>query len=173
MCAKLRTLPVFNMPTRSDAEIQLKKLIEKYGKTVPDLSSWLENELPEDFTVFNVKPDSLNACQKLRTTNMVEFQNKELKKRIRYIRVFLRNLYSESQRRSWSNWTKNVLPMGRSIWKVDCRDSENLQKKRYVATGIYRMVCDVELEPTHIFRYKILSLACLPFHQPRIKITFM
>ena len=24
---------VFNMPTRSDAEIQLKKLIEKYGKT--------------------------------------------------------------------------------------------------------------------------------------------
>ena len=43
---------VFNMPTRSDAEIQLKKLIEKYGKTAPDLSSWLENELPEGFTVF-------------------------------------------------------------------------------------------------------------------------
>ena len=100
MCAKLRTLPVFNMPTRSDAEIQLKKLIEKYGKTAPDLSNWLENELPEGFTVFNVEPDSLNARRKLRTTNMVEFQNKELKKRIRYIRVFLRNLYSESQRRS-------------------------------------------------------------------------
>ena len=79
---------VFNMPTRSDAEIQLKKLIEKYGKTAPDLSSWLENELPEDFTVFNVEPDSLNARRKLRTTNMVEFQNKELKKRTRCIRVF-------------------------------------------------------------------------------------
>ena len=39
----------FNMPTRSDAEIQLKKLIEKYGKTAPELSSWLENELPEGF----------------------------------------------------------------------------------------------------------------------------
>ena len=79
---------VFNMPTRSDAEIQLKKLIEKYGKTAPDLSSWLENELPEGFTVFNVEPDSLNARRKLRTTNMVEFQNKELKKRTRCIRVF-------------------------------------------------------------------------------------
>ena len=78
----------FNMPTRSDAEIQLKKLIEKYGKTAPDLSSWLENELPEGFTVFNVEPDSLNARRKLRTTNMVEFQNKELKKRTRCIRVF-------------------------------------------------------------------------------------
>ena len=79
---------MFNMPTRSDAEIQLKKLIEKYGKTAPDLSSWLENELPEGFTVFNVEPDSLNARRKLRTTNMVEFQNKELKKRTRCIRVF-------------------------------------------------------------------------------------
>ena len=79
---------VFNMPTRSDAEIQLKKLIEKYGKTAPDLSNWLENELPEGFTVFNVEPDSLNARRKLRTTNMVEFQNKELKKRTRCIRVF-------------------------------------------------------------------------------------
>ena len=53
---------VFNMPTRSDAEIQLKKLIEKYGKTAPELSNWLENELPEGFTVFNVEPDSLECA---------------------------------------------------------------------------------------------------------------
>ena len=39
--------------------ISLKKLIEKYGKTAPELSNWLENELPEGFTVFNVEPDSL------------------------------------------------------------------------------------------------------------------
>lgn len=77
------------MPTRSDAEIHLKKLIEKYGKTASDLSKWLETELPEGFTVFNVEPDSLNARRKLRTTNMVEFQKKKLKKRTRCIRVFL------------------------------------------------------------------------------------
>jgi len=28
---------------------------------------------------------------------------------------------------------KSGLPMGKPIWKVDGRDSENLQKKRYVA----------------------------------------
>ena len=84
----LRAQTGWDYTTRSDAEIQLKKLIEKYGKTAPDLSSWLENELPEGFTVFNVEPDSLNARRKLRTTNMVEFQNKELKKRTRCIRVF-------------------------------------------------------------------------------------
>ena len=79
---------VFNMQPWSDAEIQLKKLIEKYEKMTPDLSSWLENEVPEGFTVFNVEPDLLNACRKLRTTNMMEFQNKVLKKRIRYVILF-------------------------------------------------------------------------------------
>ena len=92
---------VFNMPTRSDVEIQLKKLIEKYGKTAPDLSNWLENELPEGFTVFNMAPDSLNARRKLRTTNMVEFQNKELKKTDKVLEYSpTRNLCSGSQRRS-------------------------------------------------------------------------
>ena len=62
-----------------------KKLIEKSGKTAPELSSWLENKLLEGFTVFNVKADSLNARRKLRTTNMVKFQNKELKKLTRCI----------------------------------------------------------------------------------------
>ena len=42
-----------------------------------------ENELPEDFTIFAVR-EPLNAGRKLRTTSMVEFQNKELKKRIRF-----------------------------------------------------------------------------------------
>ena len=92
---------VFNMPTRSDAEIQLKKLIEKYGKTAPVLSSWLENELPEGFTVFNVEPDSLNARRKLRTTNMVEFQNKDLKNGQGVLEYpSTRNLCSGSQQRS-------------------------------------------------------------------------
>ena len=92
---------VFNMPTRSDAEIQLKKLIEKYGKTAPDLSSWLENELPEGFTVFNVEPDSLNARRKLRTTNMAEFQKIELKNAQDVLKYSLeKNLCSGSPRRS-------------------------------------------------------------------------
>ncbi|MCI7643224.1 MAG: hypothetical protein MST10_02555 [Lentisphaeria bacterium] len=42
-----------------------------------------ENELPEDFTIFAVR-EPLNAGRKFRTTSMVEFQNKELKKRIRF-----------------------------------------------------------------------------------------
>ena len=80
---------VFNAPTRSDAEILLKKLIGKHGKTAPDLSSCLENELPEGVTAFNVEPDTLNARRRLR--NMVESQNKELKNRTRCIIIFRNN----------------------------------------------------------------------------------
>ena len=75
--------------------ISLKKLIEKYGKMVPDLSIWLENELPEGFTVFNVKPDSLECA-------------------------------SETPDNQYGGISKQG--------KVDGRDSENLQKKRYVVT---------------------------------------
>ena len=48
----------------------------------------LESEIPEGLTVFNLAPDSIGVRRKLRTTNMVEFQNKELKKRTRCIKLF-------------------------------------------------------------------------------------
>ena len=48
----------------------------------------LEHEIPEELTVFNLVPDSIGGRRKLRTTNMIEFQNKELKKRTRCIKLF-------------------------------------------------------------------------------------
>jgi len=79
---------IFNMPSKTEAETLLKRTVDKYKNSASELAKWLENELPEGFTVFTVAPDSLNARRKLRTTNMVEFQNKELKKRTRCIKVF-------------------------------------------------------------------------------------
>ncbi len=79
---------IFNMPSKEEAESLLKRTIDKYKNRSSELAQWLESDLPEGFTVFSVVPDSLNARRKLRTTNMVEFQNKELKKRTRCIRVF-------------------------------------------------------------------------------------
>ena len=78
---------IFNMPSKTEAEELLKRTIDKYKNKFFELAQWLENDLPEGFTVFTVV-QSLNARRKLRTTNMVEFQNKELKKRTRCIRVF-------------------------------------------------------------------------------------
>ena len=77
---------IFNMPTKEEAERLLKLSAAKYREKASDLSAWMESELPEGFTVFEKAPAA--ARRKLRTTNMVEFQNKELKKRTRCIRVF-------------------------------------------------------------------------------------
>ena len=76
------------MPSREEAEYMLKKTIEKYADKASEFAKWLEYEIPEGLTVFNVAPDSIGVRRKLRTTNMVEFQNKELKKRTRCIKLF-------------------------------------------------------------------------------------
>jgi len=50
--------------------------------------AWMEEILPEDFTVFALPELSEAQRKKPRTINMVEFQNKELKKGTRIIKVF-------------------------------------------------------------------------------------
>ena len=76
------------MPSREDAEYMLKKTVEKDAGKASEFAKWLECEIPEGLTVFNLAPDSIGVRRKLRTTNMVEFQNKELKKRTRCIKLF-------------------------------------------------------------------------------------
>ncbi len=66
----------------------LGRTVEKYRRERhSELADWMEENLPEGFTVYDVVEKDF-ARRRLRTTNMVEFQNKELKKRTRVIRVF-------------------------------------------------------------------------------------
>lgn len=103
---------IFNILSKAEAELLLKRTIEKYKARASDLGHWLENELPEGFTIFSVLPDSLNARRKLQTTNIVEFQNKVLKKRTRCIRVFsnkesLLRIATELLSKSDEKWLAN------------------------------------------------------------------
>ena len=79
---------IFNMPSRQGAEYMLKKTVEKYVGKTSEFARWLETEIPEGLTVFNLAPDSIGTRRKLRTTYMIEFQNKELKKRTRCVKLF-------------------------------------------------------------------------------------
>lgn len=79
---------VFNMPEKKDAEELLKRTVSKYReRKAVSLADWMESNLPEGLAVY-AAADKAFARRRLRTTNMVEFQNKELKKRTRCIRVF-------------------------------------------------------------------------------------
>jgi putative transposase len=76
---------VFNAPDRGEANRQLSMLIEKYRESAPKLADWMEDAVPEGLTVFALPA---SRRRKLRTTNMLERLNKEIKRRTRVATLF-------------------------------------------------------------------------------------
>ena len=80
---KLRN--VFNASDRHDADRLLAQLVKKYQESAPDLSRWMEENIPEGLTVFDLPP---SHRRRLRTTNMLERINQEIKRRTRVATLF-------------------------------------------------------------------------------------
>jgi len=76
---------VFDAPDRSQAERLLKQTCVKYQKTAPKLAAWMEESIPQGLSVFEL-PTAHR--RRLRTTNMLERVNKELKRRTRVATLF-------------------------------------------------------------------------------------
>nr|NJM01655.1 IS256 family transposase [Desulfobacula sp.] len=76
---------IFNSPNLTEAERMLEMAVERYKATASRLSSWMEMNIPEGLTVFML-PESQR--KKLRSTNMVERLNKEIKRRTQVATLF-------------------------------------------------------------------------------------
>ena len=76
---------VFDAPDRAEAERQLDLAVTKYRTTAPRLAAWLEANVPEGLTAFAL-PSSHR--RRLRTTNMLERINREIKRRTRVATLF-------------------------------------------------------------------------------------
>ncbi len=76
---------IFNAPDQAEAQRLLDLSIEKYEKSASKLSVWMETNIPEGFTVFSLPG---NQRKKLRSTNMVERLNREIKRRTRVATLF-------------------------------------------------------------------------------------
>lgn len=76
---------IFNAPSWSEADAKLRQMVEKYRKTALRLATWLEENVPEALTVFE-----LPAAHRryLRTSNMLERVHKEVKRRTRVATLF-------------------------------------------------------------------------------------
>jgi len=83
VAAELRTL--LQAQNRPLAEALLQPMISKYRKSAPELSAWLEQNVQESLTVFSLPPDHR---QRMRTSNMAERVNQEIKRRTRVARIF-------------------------------------------------------------------------------------
>ncbi|MGI8980300.1 MAG: IS256 family transposase [Pirellulaceae bacterium] len=76
---------VLDAPDLPAAEERLQRVVRKYEKTAPKLAAWLEANVPEGLTVLRLPA---SHRRRLRTTNMLERLNRELKRRTRVATLF-------------------------------------------------------------------------------------
>lgn len=76
---------VFDAANEHEAERLIKQLVEKYSESAPRLAEWLENNVYEGLTVFQLPPAHR---RRLRTTNMLERLNREVKRRTAVASLF-------------------------------------------------------------------------------------
>ena len=76
---------MFNAADRKTAEELLQAAIQKYARSAPRLSAWLEENLAEGFTVFDFP---LEHRRTIRTTNSLERVNREIRRRTRVVGIF-------------------------------------------------------------------------------------
>lgn len=83
VAAEIRS--IFNATNKSRAEELLLEVVQKYEKSAPRLSRWLEDNLSEGFSVFDFP---LEHRRTIRTTNSLERINREIRRRTRVVGVF-------------------------------------------------------------------------------------
>jgi transposase-like protein len=76
---------IFDAPDRQEAQNRLDRYVAKYRQSAPKLAEWMEQSIPEGFTVFILPAEHRRY---MRTTNMLERLNEEIKRRTRVARVF-------------------------------------------------------------------------------------
>ncbi len=76
---------VFDAPDRGEAERQLDIAVKRHRARAPKLAEWLESNVPEGLAVFGLPA---SHRRRLRTINMLERLNKELRRRTRVSGLF-------------------------------------------------------------------------------------
>lgn len=80
-----RIRAIFDAPDSKEALRLLGIFIDDYKETAPALATWAEQAIPEGLTVFQM---SSNHRRRIRTVNMLERLNKEIKRRTRVATLF-------------------------------------------------------------------------------------
>jgi len=76
---------IFNAPSRAEADRLLEKAVIFYSDKASQLSKWMETNIPEGLS-FYAMPRS--HWRRLRTSNMIERLNREIKRRTRVSSIF-------------------------------------------------------------------------------------
>ena len=76
---------IFDAENRTEADRLLSLAVSRYEKEAPDLSTWMESNIPESLTVFSFPSD---YRKRIRTSNSLERVNREIKRRTQVASIF-------------------------------------------------------------------------------------
>lgn len=86
-CVAADIRAIFNAPNTDEAKRQLDLLIDKYQDSMPKLTQWAEDNIPEGLSVFGLGLCEFNR-KRLRTSNMIERLNQSVKQRTKVAKIF-------------------------------------------------------------------------------------
>ncbi|MFQ5381531.1 MAG: IS256 family transposase [Dehalococcoidia bacterium] len=76
---------VFDAPNEAEAMRLLELIVKKWQPKAPKLAAWMEENIPQGLTVFQLPPEQR---RRMRTSNMLERLNKEIRRRTRVATLF-------------------------------------------------------------------------------------
>lgn len=76
---------IFNSPDLASAQTRLDDCVKKFAGSAPKLAQWMQLNIPDGLTVFALP---VEHRRRMRTTNMLERLNKEIKRRTRVAGLF-------------------------------------------------------------------------------------
>jgi putative transposase len=76
---------IFNATDAHHAQEELARFVDRYQEMAPKLAAWAEANIAESLAIFGIPSEHR---KRMRTTNMLERQNRELKRRTRVASLF-------------------------------------------------------------------------------------
>jgi len=123
---------IFDAPCGQMADTRLKYYVEKYAESAPKLSQWMEENLPEGLTVFQLPQ---KHRKRLRTTNPLERLHEEIKRRTHVARLFpneasLLRLVSAIEMEISEDWLAGKRYLDMNVKLENESDSADSKEKR-------------------------------------------
>ena len=114
------------------AQARLKHYVQEYAESAPELSGWMEENLPEGLTVFELPQEHR---KRMRTTNPLERLHEEINRRTRVARLFpneaaLIRLVSAIEMEISEDWIAGKRYLNMNVEMENENESANSGKKK-------------------------------------------
>ncbi len=128
--------------------MRLKYYVEKYAVSAPELSEWMEENLPEGLTVFEFPQ---KHRRRMRTTNPLERLHEEINRRARVARLFpneasLLRLVSAIEMEISEDWVAGKRYLNMKTEMENENESANSGKKKFTENMLLNPIIFIHIK---------------------------